>query len=121
MHFPVGSACNRLIPSWPLLLGLASLVRPLLQPTRLLNDPDTYLHIAAGRWMLAHGKLPTIDPFSHSLPNATWIPHEWAAEIIFALTFWVAGWHGIVLLIVASFAVSIAIFCRLLLRHFEPF
>jgi hypothetical protein len=21
----------------------------------VLNDPDTYLHIAAGRWMIAHG------------------------------------------------------------------
>jgi hypothetical protein len=31
----------------------------------LLNDPDTYLHIAAGRWMLATA-LPVHDPFSHS-------------------------------------------------------
>jgi len=38
--------------------------------------PDTYLHIAAGRWTLAHAALPVHDPFSHSLAGATWVPHE---------------------------------------------
>ena len=33
----------------------------------LLNDPDTYLHIAAGGWMLAYAALPLPDPFSHSV------------------------------------------------------
>ena len=57
----------------------------------LLNDPDTYLHIAAGRWMLAHAALPVHDPFSHSLAGATWVPHEWLAEIILAVVYDLAG------------------------------
>jgi len=36
-----------MIPSWPLIVGIAALARALAQPTALLNDPDTYLHIAA--------------------------------------------------------------------------
>ena len=31
---------------------------------RLLNDPDSYSHIAVGRWILAHGGVPATDPFS---------------------------------------------------------
>src|SRR2546428_12420575 len=73
---------DRPTPSWPLLVGLAALVRPLFEPTTLLNDPDTYLHIATGRWILAHGSLPSHDPFSHSMPGAAWVPHEWMAEVI---------------------------------------
>lgn len=51
-------------------------MRALAQPMALLNDPDTYLHVAVGRWMLARLDLPVHDPFSHSLAGATWVPHE---------------------------------------------
>jgi hypothetical protein len=44
---------------------------------RLLNDPDSYSHIAVGRWILEHGALPTSDPFSFSKHGAHWIPFEW--------------------------------------------
>ena len=57
----------------------------------LLNDPDTYLHIAAGRWMLAHRALPFADPFSHSMPGASWVPHEWLAEFILGAGFEIGG------------------------------
>jgi len=87
----------------------------------LLNDPDTYLHIAAGRWMLAHAALPVHDPFSHSLAGATWVPHEWLAEIILAVVYDLAGWSGLVLLTAAVFAASLALLTRLLLRWAEPF
>jgi len=87
----------------------------------LLNDPDTYLHIAAGRWMLAHFELPVHDPFSHSLAGASWIPHEWLAEVVLALVYGAGGWSGIVLAGAACFAVSMTVLTRFLLRHYEPF
>src|SRR5215472_17200167 len=86
-----------LIPSWPLIVGLAASSRALAQPAALLNDPDTYLHIAAGRWMLAHGALPVDDPFSHSFAGAVWVPHEWLAEVVLAAVFWAAGWSALVM------------------------
>jgi hypothetical protein len=110
-----------MIPSWPLIVGLAALARALAQPTALLNDPDTYLHIAAGRWMLTHLALPLQDPFSHSLAGAVWVPHEWLAEIILALVYDAAGWSGLVLVAAAGFATGMALLSRYLLRYFEPF
>jgi hypothetical protein len=112
---------SRLVPSWPLLVGLAALIRALAQPMALLNDPDTYLHIAAGRWMLAHIALPIHDPFSHTLAAAIWVPHEWLAEIVLAAVYRAAGWSGLVLLTAAAFAVSLALLTRFLLRYAEPF
>jgi len=110
-----------LIPSWPLIVGLAASSRALAQPAALLNDPDTYLHIAAGRWMLAHGALPVDDPFSHSFAGAAWVPHEWLAEVVLAAVFWAAGWSGLVVLAAACFGATMAILTRFLLRHCEPF
>jgi hypothetical protein len=110
-----------MIPSWPLIVGLAALARALAQPTALLNDPDTYLHIAAGRWMLTHLALPVADPFLHSLAGAAWVPHEWLVKIILALVYGAGGWSGLVLLAAACFAAGIALLTRYLLRCFEPF
>jgi hypothetical protein len=112
---------SRLVPSWPLLVGLAALIRALAQPMALLNDPDTYLHIAAGRWMLAHTALPIHDPFSYTLSAAIWVPHEWLAEIVLAAVYRAAGWTGLVLLTAAAFAASLALLTRFLLRYAEPF
>src|ERR1700736_2577630 len=117
----VAGPWRRMIPSWPLIVGLAALVRALAQPTALLNDPDTYLHIAAGRWMLTHLALPLQDPFSHSLAGAVWVPHEWLAEIILALVYDAAGWSGLVLLGAAGLPPGMALLPRYLPRFFEPF
>ena len=109
------------MPSWPLIVGLAFFIRALAQPMALLNDPDTYLHIATGRWMLAHMALPVHDPFSYSLSGTTWVPHEWLAEIVLAAVYGLAGWSGPVLLTAAAFAASLALLARFLLRSAEPF
>jgi hypothetical protein len=113
-------AWGRLTPSWPLLLGLAAFARAITDPARLLADPDTYLHIAAGRWMLGHLALPLADPFSHSMAGAAWLPHEWLAEIALAAAFALGGWSGVVLLAAASFAIAVALLLRLLLERLDP-
>src|SRR5215831_5672686 len=40
---------------------------------RLLSDPDTYSHIALGRWILEHHAVPTSDPLSQTMHGAPWI------------------------------------------------
>ncbi|MGA8550777.1 MAG: hypothetical protein WB678_11115 [Stellaceae bacterium] len=110
-----------LVPSWPLIVALLALARALAQPGALLHDPDTYLHIAAGRWMLAHGALPVHDPFSYTFAGARWVPHEWLAELVLAAVYRAAGWSGLVLLTIACFAASLGLLTRFLLRSAEPF
>ena len=118
-----GARRSRLRPalSWPCIVALAALLRPLGSGLAVLNDPDTYLHIAAGRWMIAHGALPTHDPFSHTLAGAPWVPHEWLAEIVLAGAYGLAGWSGVVLLTALCFAAALALLTRALLQRWEPF
>jgi hypothetical protein len=109
-----------LLPSLPILVGIGSLVRVLAVRRELLNDPDTYLHIAAGRWILTHWALPVQDVFSNSMRGTAWVPHEWLAEIVLALTYDGLGWSGVVTLTALCFALTVVLFTRRILDHFEP-
>lgn len=79
----------------------------------VLNDGDTYWHIAAGRWMLDNASVLRIDPFSYTFAGHRWQTHEWLAECAMALAYMGAGWSGVVLL----FAVAAALTAGLLAYH----
>ncbi|MBI2286996.1 MAG: hypothetical protein HYU79_06090 [Nitrosomonadales bacterium] len=85
----------------------------------LLGDPDTYWHIATGRWIIEHATVPAYDPFSHTMRGAPWTAHEWLAEVMLALAFQAFGWAGVIALTAAAFAGAMAILTRFLLKDFE--
>lgn len=66
---------------------------------RVFIDGDTNWHVAAGRWIIAHGRVPATDPFSFTNTGRRWVAHEWLAEVLMALAYAAAGWGGVVLLI----------------------
>lgn len=47
----------------PAVVAALGMLLTLRAPLRALGDPDTYWHIAAGNWMLAHHAVPRHDPF----------------------------------------------------------
>lgn len=103
-------------------LGVAGVVYGLLliAGAKLLNDPDTYWHIATGRWIWAARAVPSADPFSHTLAGAPWHAHEWLAELILAGAYGVAGWAGVVALAAAAVAAGLGLLMRALRRHLAP-
>jgi hypothetical protein len=96
------------------------MLRALASRLALLHDPDTYMHIAAGRWMLVHHALPSADPFSWSMPGAPWHPSEWLGEIVLAGLYDAAGWGGVVVATAACFALAVSLLAWFLLRRVEP-
>src|SRR5205807_3679100 len=62
----------------------------------VLHDPDTYLHIAVGRWIIAHGVVPHHGIFSATMASAPWVAHEWLGEVLLAALFDAFGWAGLV-------------------------
>jgi hypothetical protein len=104
----------------PLWLGAAIYALLLIVGERLLNDPDTYWHIATGRWIWAHGAVPTTDPFSHTLSGAPWHAHEWLAELIIAGAYAALGWAGVVVLAALAVAASLVLLMRALERVARP-
>jgi len=106
--------------SLPLCVGLVAFITVLGSGPGLLGDPDTYWHIMAGRWIIAHHAIPHADIFSNSMAGAPWVAHEWLAETVFAPLYDRFGWNGPVLLTALSFAAALSCLTRALLRYLEP-
>lgn len=111
--FPAGAAL-------PWLVGAGVYALLLTLGPRLLNDPDSYSHIAVGRWIMAHGAVPASDPFSFSMHGAPWITFEWLSEVIYAAVYALSGWAGVVALAAAAIALAVGLLTRFLLRELSP-
>src|ERR1700722_18829454 len=86
----------------------------------VLGDGDTFWHIAAGRWMIAHGAVPTTDPFSFTFVGRPWVAHEWLSEVALAAAWLAAGWSGGMLLGGAAAGALAALMGGWLLRWLAP-
>ena len=106
--------------SLPAILGLCAYYVVASNPVKILHDPDTYLHIAVGRWILAHHQVPHHGIFSFTMPNAPWVAHEWLGEIILASLFDYFGWIGLLAVTGLVFAAAAAMLFRVLLRYLAP-
>jgi hypothetical protein len=89
-------------------LPAMALVAYSLSP-RLLTDSDTYWHLATGRWILEHGAVPTVDPFSFTFRGRPWVAHEWLSEVLFASAAAVGGLAAVMLLAASAAAGCLAI------------
>jgi len=110
---------RRTSPSWPLLAWVTAYTGAILS-TKIFGDPDSMWHVAAGRWMLEHREIVRADPFSHSMPGAPWIAHEWLSELLMVAVHGLGGWVGLHLFIAVVFATTVAAMLRFLLNALEP-
>ena len=53
----------------------------------ILNDGDTFWHLATGRWIIDHLAVPATDPFSFTAGDRPWFAHEWLAETLTGLAY----------------------------------
>ena len=87
---------------------------------KVLGDPDTYWHIAVGRWILDHYSVPHHGIFSATMSDAPWVAHEWLAELLLAWLFDHFGWIGLAAATALCTATAMAILLRMLLRVLAP-
>jgi len=76
-------------------------------PRLFNNDGDLGRHITIGNYILDTWMIPTRDLFSHTMQGQPLVPHEWLAQVIFALAYRVMGLSGDVFVaaLLASFAI----------------
>jgi hypothetical protein len=55
------------------------------------QDPDFWWHLRVGRWMAEHGRLPSQDLFTFTVPNHVWTDHEYLTEMLMWLTYSTLG------------------------------
>jgi hypothetical protein len=118
-------AAARLTPatsrvSLPLWVAAAIYALLLALGGMLLNDPDTYWHIAVGDWIIEHRAFPHVDMFSATVAGAPWIAKEWLSQVLFAGAHAVAGWSGVVVLAAFAIASAFALLAHFLLQKLAP-
>ena len=106
--------------SLPLIFGLGVYALIAGHGGAVLHDPDTDLHIAVGRWIIAHRAVPHHGIFSGTMAQAPWVAHEWLGEVLLASLFDTFGWAGLVAVTAFCVAVAVAMLLRQLLRSLLP-
>ena len=98
-------------------LGMYALV--LLSPA-IFNDSDTFWHIRAGQWMIAHRAVLDHDIFSLPFAGKFWDTQEWLSEVLMAGAFQLFGWNGVAILTGFAMAAAVALLALFLARHLDP-
>jgi hypothetical protein len=104
------------VPAW-FWVGAGVYALLLINGSILLNDSDTYWHIAAGKWILDHHALPRVDIYSFTKAGEPWISTSWLAQVLFAATYEVAGWAGPIVLAATCIAATFALLVFVLSRR----
>jgi hypothetical protein len=80
--------------------------------TRLLQDPGTFWHVAAGEHMLASGRVIDVDPFAVATHGKPWIAMQWLGELAMALLHRMGGFDALVACAAALLALLFAYLWR---------
>src|SRR5476651_1006198 len=104
----------------PWIVAAAIYVLLMVLGPRLLADPDTYSHIALGRWILQHQAVPSVDPLSQTMRGEHWVAFEWLSQVAYAAALWLGGWTGVIALAAAALAAAFGLLTRFLLRQWQP-
>lgn len=75
-------------------------------------DPGSLWHIKVGEIILNEG-MPHTDPFSYTFEGRPWVPQQWGAEVLMALTHRIGGLDAMLL----AFATLIAALYTLIFRR----
>ena len=100
--FPPTESLARLQITAALLLAMLCLM--LGVSDKMLQDPDTYWHIAVGEQIWFSHRLPWEDELSHTFTGSHWIAKEWLSQLIFFAAYSAASWPGVTFLVGATSA-----------------
>ena len=103
----------------PCLVATVAYVVILIVGGNLLNDADSYWHLAVGQWIVDNG-FPHADPFSFTFAGHPWIAKEWLSQVLYYGAWHLAGWPGVVLLAAAAIATSFGLLARFLEDRLAP-
>ncbi len=103
--------------AWPLAVSAALFALAVGLPA---SDPDTWWHLASGRWMVEHRDVLRVDVFSSTATGEPYALGEWLGEVVLYLIFAAASWPGLLVLRAALVAVAAFAVTRSALRAAPP-
>jgi hypothetical protein len=115
----IGRAMSRETLAIVLIAAFAVYGLALLSPA-IFNDGDTYWHISAGQWMLAHRAVLDHDVFSRALLGKPWTTGEWLSEVLLAAAYGIGRWSGVAILTGLAAAAAVLQLGLYLARKLDP-
>ena len=110
MRSPKITIIEYLLPKLGDVLFISIAVGVVMYGAKLFNlDGDLGRHITIGNYILESVSIPVRDVFSHTMDGEILVPHEWLAQIAFALAHRLMGLNGDVLLTALIIALTFAI------------
>ena len=104
------------VPAW-LWVGIAVYALLLIGGRVLLGDSDTNWQIAVGQWILDQRAMPRVDIYSFTKAGEPWASSSWLAQVLYAMSYNLAGWTGPVVLAAISIAATFALLTHTLGRR----
>lgn len=78
-----------------------------------ITSGDLWWHLRTGEWILAHGELPKVDPFSHTAGDTHWVLQEYGSQVLFALFYELGGFWALKALgALLGLAILVVVFFR---------
>lgn len=102
-----------------LFAALSVFVLALASPA-IFNDGDTWWHVSAGQWMLAHRAVLDHDVFSRAFMGKAWTTGEWLSEVLMAAAYRFAGWSGVAVVTGCAMAATVMQLGLWLGRRLDP-
>lgn len=88
-----------LLPRLSHIFFLAILFGAFFLGARMLSiDSDLGRHLTLGQFILDHHKIPTTDMLSHTKSGEPRPPYEWIAQLLFAMSYRLAGMDSVIAL-----------------------
>ncbi|HKA27930.1 MAG TPA: hypothetical protein VKH82_01045, partial [Candidatus Binatia bacterium] len=94
------------------LLAVAFTLRP-------IDDFDVWYHLAAGRWMTANWRWPTMNTFAYTTPLHPWVDVHWVFQLLLYASWLLGGSTGAILLTTVLVVATVAVL-YLDARRFAP-
>ncbi|HMM88584.1 hypothetical protein [Bradyrhizobium sp.] len=104
------------VPAW-LWVGIAVYALALIGGRLLLGDSDTNWHIAVGQWIIDQRAMPRVDIYSFTKAGEPWTSSSWLAQVLYAVSYNLAGWTGVVVLPSTAIAATFALLTHILGRR----
>jgi len=116
----LGAKAGRYIRGGVLFLVLAAIF-----VTRMARfvEPDFFMHLRVGQWILENRAVPRADVFSHVAQGLPWTDHEWLFQLLLYLLHRIGGWPLLAVTRCTLLALSYYFTyrtCRLLKLSFGP-
>jgi len=87
----------RRVSSFPVMIACLLAALATLTVRARFDDPDMWWHLKVGQFIWLTHKVPTVDYFSWTTHQHSWIPHEWLSQLTIFLAYHAAGYSGLML------------------------